>query len=127
MITGSKMLISNDYELEMIKKATGLTIEDLLEKTEVIITTFAEEGSRILSREEEIEIPVAKPEAVIDPTGAGDAYRAGLIKGMVTGKDMATCAKMGAVCASFSVEFNGTQEHQFTVDAFWERFHEAFQ
>jgi adenosine kinase len=127
MITGSRMLISNDYELEMIKKATGLTIEDLLEKTEIIITTFAEEGSRILTREGEEQIPVVTAKDVVDPTGAGDAYRAGLIKGMMTKKDLVTSAKMGAACASFCVEYNGTQEHQFTLDTFWDRYNQAFQ
>ena len=127
MITASKLLISNDYELEMIKNATGLTIKDLLEKTEAIITTFAEKGSRILTREGEEQIPVVTAKDVVDPTGAGDAYRAGLIKGMVKKKDIATSAKMGAACASFCVEYNGTQEHRFTIDAFWDRYNKVFQ
>jgi len=127
MIAGSTMFISSDYELEMVKKATGFDIKTLQEKTEIIITTFADEGSRILTREREEKIPVVTTDKVVDPTGAGDAYRAGLIKGLMTKKDPVTSAKMGATCASFCVEYNGTQEHHFTLDAFWERFNLAFQ
>ena len=127
MITGSTMFISSDYELEMVKKATGFDIGDLQERTEIIITTFAEEGSLVLSRDKEEKIPVVTADEVKDPTGAGDAYRAGLIKGMVMKKDITTSAKMGATCASFCVEYNGTQEHRFTIDAFWDRYNQAFQ
>ena len=127
MITGSTMFISSDYELEMVKKATGFDIKTLQDKTEVIITTFADDGSRILTREGEEKIPVVTADKVVDPTGAGDAYRAGLIKGLMTEKAIVTSAKMGATCASFCVEYNGTQEHHFTLDAFWERHHKTFQ
>ena len=63
---------------------------------------------------------------VIDPTGAGDAYRAGLIKGMMTKQNLVTSAKMGATCASFSVEKHGTQEHRFTMEQFWSRYEKNF-
>ncbi|MDL1969299.1 MAG: carbohydrate kinase family protein [Deltaproteobacteria bacterium] len=122
IITGSEMLISNDYELEMIKKATGLEKPDLIEMTKSIITTLGEEGSIVCYQRQETKIPSAKALTVSDPTGAGDAYRAGMIKGMVMGKDLVTSAKMGAVCASFSVEHHGTQEHKFTQKDFWSRY-----
>jgi len=126
IITGSEMLISNDYELEMIKKATGLEKPDLIKMTKSIITTLGEDGSIVCHQKQETKIPSAKAAVVSDPTGAGDAYRAGMLKGMVTGKDLITSAKMGATCASFAVEHHGTQEHKFTEEDFWNRYKANF-
>lgn len=127
MISGSELLISNDYELEMIKKATGLKNHDILNRCGTVITTLGECGSIVLTQKEEIKIPVAKPDKIVDPTGAGDAYRAGIIKGMVMKKSLAESGRMGATCASFAVECHGTQEHSFTLEDFWARFHINFK
>ena len=127
LITDSNMLISNDYELEMIKKATELENSALLKMTKCIITTLGENGSIIYFQDRETKIPSAKAHDVSDPTGAGDAYRAGMIKGMVMEKDLITCAKMGATCASFAVEHHGTQEHKFTQEDFRSRFNTNFE
>ena len=120
-IEGSKILISNDSELEMIVRAIGCDRKELLELTKTIVTTLGESGSRVYTSEFEIEIPAAKPNIVVDPTGAGDAYRAGLIKGMIQGKDIAMCATMGSVCASFAIEHYGTQEYRFNPEEYEER------
>lgn len=120
-IEGSRILISNDYELELIMSKTGLDRRALLERTRAIITTLGEKGSHICTMDSEIGIPAVKPKSVLDPTGAGDAYRAGLIKGLVEGKSMEQCAMMGSVCASFAVENYGTQEYSFTPAEFGER------
>ncbi|MCT4536083.1 carbohydrate kinase family protein [Halodesulfovibrio sp.] len=124
-IEGAHMLVSNDYELELIKSATGLSKEQLLEKCDYIITTLAENGSRI-DNGSPIEVGIAKPTDVVDPTGCGDAFRAGLLKGIVDGKSVEESAKLGAVCASYCVEKYGTREHSFTQDEFEARFAEAF-
>lgn len=121
MIDGAHILISNDYELEMIVKATGMDKPEILQRTPTIVTTLGEKGSVILTAADEEEIPPAKAATVADPTGAGDAYRAGLLKGLSMGKDLHYAATMGATCASFAVEILGTQEHHFTMDVFWER------
>jgi len=121
MVTGSELLISNDYELEMIIQATGLGKDDLLERTKAIISTLGENGSLLRSQEDEVAIHAAKALQVVDPTGAGDAYRAGLIKGLVMGKELAEAARMGTTCASYAVECYGTQEHSFTNEGFWAR------
>ena len=126
IINGSEILISNDYELEMIKKATGLEKPALIKMTKNIITTLGEHGSIVSHQRQETKIPAAKAAVVSDPTGAGDAFRAGMIKGMITGKDLITSAKMGATCASFSVEHHGTQEHKFTQEDFWSRYKANF-
>jgi adenosine kinase len=121
MITGSEVLISNDYELEMIIQETGLDRDELLERTKAIISTFGGKGSLLRTQEEEVEIPAAEALQVLDPTGAGDAYRAGLVKGLVMGRELADAARMGSTCASYAVERYGTQEHSFTDEGFWAR------
>ncbi|MDD3580571.1 MAG: carbohydrate kinase family protein [Desulfobacca sp.] len=121
MISGSSLLISNDYELEMIMKVTGRSKADLLRLTGAIITTQGEKGSLITTRAQEVQIPAAQADRVIDPTGAGDAYRAGLIKGLVLGQSLTAAARLGACCASYAVEYHGTQEHHFTLEDFWAR------
>jgi adenosine kinase len=126
MITGARMLISNDYELELIQQKTGLDRAGILGRTPVLVTTLGEKGSRVITPDGEIQIPVATADQVADPTGAGDAYRAGLIKGMVTGKPLEEAARMGAVCASFAVARRGTQEHSFTLEAFRKRYQQTF-
>jgi len=126
MITGSELFISNDYELELIKNTTGMKVSGLIERTSAMITTLGEKGSLLVTKDTTEEIPPVSPAAVIDPTGAGDAYRSGLIKGVILEKDLATCARMGSTSASFAVEFQGTQEHRFDLDTFWERFEKSF-
>jgi adenosine kinase len=126
MLTGSRLLISNDYELEMIIRATGLEKAQLLQRAGAIITTLGEDGSLVCTQEEEIKIAAARAARVIDPTGAGDAYRAGLIKGLALGKRLTDAARTGAVCASYAVECHGTQEHIFSEEDFWARYERNF-
>jgi len=127
MITGARMLISNDYELEMIMKATGLTRGAILERTPAIVTTLGEKGSLVRTREKETPVPAVQARRVVDPTGAGDAYRAGVIKGIIMGKSLPDAARMGAVCASFAVAHQGTQAHHFTLEGFRERYRDTFK
>ncbi|HMK57209.1 MAG TPA: carbohydrate kinase family protein [Dissulfurispiraceae bacterium] len=125
-IAGSSILISNDYELELISKMTGKGKQELLGITKTIITTLGENGSLISTSAGDTAIPIAKPMEVADPTGAGDAYRAGLLKGLVEGKSIASAAKIGAVSATYAIEKYGTQEHRFTLAGFRERYRAAF-
>lgn len=126
MITDSTMLISNDYELEMITRTTGIGKDGLLNRTESIITTLGERGALVSTRERHVEIPAAKVDGVADPTGAGDAFRAGLIKGIAMERPLEEAARMGAICASFSVQCQGTQCHRFTWEAFRARYEANF-
>ncbi len=125
-IEGSMALISNDYELELIIKMTGLEKKRLLGLTEMIITTVGEKGSVVSTADSEDFVGAAKAAVVVDPTGAGDAYRAGLLKGLATGKDTVTSARMGAVTAAYAIEKYGTQEHRFSHDDFLARYKENF-
>jgi len=126
MISGSWMLISNDYELDMIKKKTGMDNRDLLSQSGAVVTTLGENGSLVLTKEGEEKIPAIKTKQVADPTGAGDAYRAGVIKGLIMKKRLGDVAKLGATCAAYAVECYGTQEHHFTFEAFQKRYRENF-
>jgi adenosine kinase len=121
-LTGSKLFISNDYELEMVMRSTGMSKSDLLKKTGAIITTLGEKGSLISTPEGDVQIAAVPVGQVLDPTGAGDAFRAGLIKGLVMGKSLEVAGQMGAVCAGYSVECQGTQCHRFSQEEFWERY-----
>jgi adenosine kinase len=123
---GSKLLISNDYELEMIMKSTGLDRAGLLKLTEAIITTLGESGSIVYTDGIEVKIPASPVSQVTDPTGAGDSFRAGLIKGMVNGKSLVEAARLGSVSAGYSVECQGTQCHFFSEEQFWARFESCF-
>jgi len=125
-IDGCRVLISNDYEMDLIMSKTGLNQKALLRRARAIIVTLGELGSRVFSSYGEISIPAVKPKTVEDPTGAGDSYRAGLISGLVRGKDLKQCARMGSACASFAVECYGTQEYRFSPEEFNERLNECF-
>lgn len=124
MIYHSEILIGNDYEITTICKNMNLTIEELSEKVPYIIITYGEKGSSIVSKsfdEPHIIAPVTANK-VLDPTGCGDAYRAGLLKGLCDGLDVTKAAKLASVVASYCVEENGTQEHTFTAENLQERY-----
>jgi adenosine kinase len=125
-LDGSMVLISNDYELEIIMKMTGMNKKELLGLTKMIITTLGEKGSMVSTLELDMSIPAARVDDVLDPTGAGDAYRAGLLKGIVSGKNIETAARIGCVAAAFAIEKHGTQEHRFTYEDFVERYRNNF-
>lgn len=123
---GAEILITNDYELEMIMKATGLSKEEIVDKVAYLITTLGEKGSVVNCKGEETEIPVCPVKDVLDPTGAGDAYRSGLLKGLAMGKTVVEAAKLGAVCSAYAIELKGTQEHSFTMEEFTKRYEGCF-
>jgi adenosine kinase len=130
MIRGSLIYISNDYELELTRQKTGLSVDALLNLTTALITTRGEAGSLLVHRERTLqhtEIAAVKPEKVADPTGAGDAYRAGLIKGLTMSRGaLLHACRMGATAAAYAVEVYGTQTYRFTLENFNERFTDAF-
>ena len=118
VIGRSKMLVSNDYELGMISNKTGLSVEQLQEIVETIITTKAELGCQVLTKGGEVTVPVVPTDKVVDPTGAGDAFRGGLIKGLVQGYSVERAVQMGTVCGHYAVQTLGTQEYSFTMEEF---------
>lgn len=123
---GAWIVIGNDYELELIRKRTGRDQDALLELAEMVVTTFGREGSRIATRDGQFEIPAAPVEREVDPVGAGDAYRAGLVYGLVTGKGVASAGRIASLAASYAVEETGTIEHRYTREEFAARYREAY-
>lgn len=126
MTAGTLLLICNAYELEMIQQKTGLDEEALLQRTTALITTRGKDGSVLRSDSRAHTIGTGKPRRVVDPTGAGDAYRAGLLAGLARKKSLFESACMGACCASFAVEETGTQEHRFPIEDYKRRLQDHF-
>jgi adenosine kinase len=116
----------NDYEAQLTAERTGLALERLAERVEALIVTRGGEGSRIYTAGQCIEIPVVAPAAVVDPTGCGDAYRAGLLYGLERGMDWATTGRIATLLGSLKIASPGTQNHRFTADEFADRFEKAF-
>ncbi|MEW5912634.1 MAG: carbohydrate kinase family protein [Thermodesulfobacteriota bacterium] len=108
---GAKVLISNDYELELIRRLTDLSLRGILERVQAVVTTKGEQGSVLFQGQRRVDIPISLAKEVKDPTGAGDAYRAGLLKGLALGLDLAEACLWGAVLASYAVGCYGTQEY----------------
>jgi adenosine kinase len=126
-IRQSDMLVSNDYELALIKYKTGLSIEQLLEGVSTIITTRGEHGCEVLSRDGQSQtIPVIPTRNVVDPTGAGDAFRGGLIEGLIQGYPVERAAVMGTVCSHYVIQAYGTQKYSFTREEFYDKVEQHF-
>jgi len=123
---GAWVLIGNDYELEMIQHRTGCTMEQLLELSELVVTTLGRQGSRIDRGTESHTVLAAPAQVESDPTGAGDAYRAGLVAGLLRGLDIPTAGQVASLAATYAVEQVGTIEHSYSRDEFSERYREAF-
>jgi adenosine kinase len=125
-LVGANIVICNDYEYELIREKTGLDVDALLEKSEAVIITKGEHGSSIHLPGRRVDVPVAPERRVADPTGVGDAYRGGLMKGLAMGCDWETCGRLGSVTATYALEHVGGQSHAYTMDEFRERYVEAF-
>jgi adenosine kinase len=123
----AEVLITNDYELSVLCQKLGTSPEDLKNKLPLVITTLGKYGSIMEGKpiNEPISIGIAKPEAVVDPTGAGDAYRAGFLYGYLRQWDLRVCGQLGSVVSSFIVERHGTQHH-FSKQDVMERYRDNF-
>jgi adenosine kinase len=117
-IEGSNMLVANDYEMELIKNKTGLSTDRLLEVANTVVVTRGEDGCEVLTPKCSVRVPAIPTDNVVDPTGAGDAFRGGLIKGLVQRLPVRRAAQMGTVCAHYAVQRHGTQEHRFSTEEF---------
>lgn len=116
----------NDYEAQLFEDRTGKSPHELAEIVEALIITRGGKGSLIYTSEHRLEIPAAPTEALNDPTGCGDAYRAGLLYGLMHDMDWETCGRIASLMGAIKIEHHGTQNHSFTRDEFDDRFKEAF-
>lgn len=123
---GAVAFISNDYELSLVLEKIGREEEALFDHVKTVVTTLGEKGSRIRTKEKTYEISAVKPSCVADPTGAGDAYRAALIKGLISKWPWDAAARFASAAASFVVEQHGTQTHKFTFEDVQQRHQAAY-
>jgi adenosine kinase len=125
-LTGAYIVIVNDYEYSILQKKTGLDEAELLDRVEVIIVTLGDKGSRIITDRGETLVPVARPHAVLEPTGVGDAYRAGLLVGLVRHYPWSVTGRIAALAAAYVIEHPGPQPLPYTIEAFVQRYRENF-
>ena len=116
----------NDYEAQLVEERTGKTPHELAEHVNALIVTRGGEGSVIYTKEKRYEIPTAKPKDLNDPTGCGDAYRAGLLYGLMNDMDWETTGRIAALMGAIKIEKHGTQNHSFNREQFLERFNQSF-
>jgi len=116
----------NDYEWEMLQQKTGWTASDIASRVEALIVTRGAEGSVIYADGRTLAVPCARPRAVVDPTGCGDAYRAGLIHGLLHGLDWQTSGRLASLLGAIKIESRGPQNHLFTRAELSRRYVESF-
>ncbi|HCW32871.1 MAG: adenosine kinase, adenosine kinase [Candidatus Peregrinibacteria bacterium GW2011_GWE2_39_6] len=128
-IHDSTGIFVNDYEYEILKLKTKLSAIEILKYTQNLIITLGSKGSLIYSKNYKngLKIPALSSSKPQDPTGCGDAYRAGFLKGYLDNKPLEICGKMGALLGTYVLEKNGTQTHHFTPDNFKKKYHRAFK
>lgn len=126
-IDGAQILIGNDYEICLLEQKLGISHEELIVSVPILVTTLGSKGSIIETRNESIHIKPALAKNTSDPTGAGDAYRAGFIAGYIRGFDLVTCGQMGSVSAVYTVEKYGTVTHTYTTEQFIDRYQENYR
>jgi adenosine kinase len=116
----------NEYEWQVIQQRTGWTLKDVVSQVDALIVTLGSQGSTIHTKDGAITIPCAIPEAVVDPTGCGDAYRAGLLHGLLHGLDWETTGRIASLLGAIKIETRGPQNHRFTRGSFAERLEQSF-
>ncbi len=125
-IKQANWLVANDYEFQLIREHTGLSLTEVAAQLEALIVTKGAEGSLLITNGNQELIEAVEPTAVEDPTGCGDAYRAGLIYGLQNNLDLVTCCRIGSVMGALKVAVQGPQNHEHTLDEIVERFQKAF-
>jgi adenosine kinase len=116
----------NDYEASLLTERTGWSLEQIASRVRALIVTRGAEGSWIFADGQRLEIPVAPAASIADPTGCGDAYRAGLLFGLQRGLDWASTGRVASLLASIKIAHHGTQQHRVALEEFQQRFRTAF-
>jgi adenosine kinase len=125
-VEGAAIVICNDYEFELLRQKTGLDEAAVLARAGALIVTRGEHGCVVREGAREIAVPAVPPVRVVDPTGVGDAFRGGLMKGVAAGADLEVGARIGAVAATYALEHLGGQSHAYSQQEFQERYAEHF-
>jgi len=125
-IAQARWVAVNDYEWGMLQQKTGFTVADITAQVEALVVTRGAEGSIVYTGGRTLTVPCARPEAVVDPTGCGDAYRAGLIHGLLHGLDWETTGRVASLMGAIKIESRGPQNHEFTQAEFDRRYRDNF-
>jgi adenosine kinase len=125
-LTGARLVICNDYELQLIRQKTDLDETSILDHAQALIVTRGAHGCVIHEKNRTVAVPAVQPHRIVDPTGVGDAFRGGFLKGMAHRADYEVCARLGAVAATYALEHLGGQSHAYTWPEFRERYEEHF-
>lgn len=125
-IDKASYLAVNDYEAQIVQERTGLSPHEMAERLEAVFITRGGKGSKIYTKKKEIDVPPAEVKGIADPTGCGDAYRAGLLYGLMNDKDLPTTGRIASLAGAFKIEEHGTQNHTYTVEQFEERYKDTF-
>jgi adenosine kinase len=125
-LSGAEIVICNDYELELIRQKTRLDDTGILARAKALVVTRGEHGSSVIRSSGRVDVPAVTPDRIADPTGVGDAYRGGFMKGLASGADDAVCARLGSVAATFALEHLGGTSHAYTWQEFKARYEQHF-
>lgn len=125
-IEGSLALFLNEYELELVMKKTGMNKKHIFDHVEFLVVTRGEKGVTVYIDSDEYNVSAVKPERIIDPTGAGDAFRGGFLTGYTRGWDWSTCAQMGALTATYCLESDGPQGHNYSRKDYVDRYRKHY-
>jgi adenosine kinase len=126
-ISQASWMALNQYEWQLVQQKTGLSARDVVKRVQALIVTDGALGSTIHTVEDgEIAIPAAAVREVVDPTGCGDAYRAGILHGLMHGLDWLTTGRIASLLGAIKIESRGTQNHRFTPEAFKARLCDSF-
>jgi adenosine kinase len=125
-IEGCQALFSNDYEVGLIEDKTGLSLEEISQYADFVVITRGEDGANLYADGDEFHIAAVKPQMIVDPTGVGDAFRGGFLKGYMHGLSLELCGQMGSLAATYCLEAESPMGHQFDLESFIHRFRQHF-
>jgi adenosine kinase len=125
-VEGARMVICNDYELALLKEKTGLDEGAILRTASQLVVTRGEHGSTVYDGAVHVDVPAVTPRMIVDPTGVGDAYRGGFMKGLAVGAAPLVCAQLGSVAATYALEHLGGLSHSYSWEEFAQRYEQHF-
>lgn len=125
-VENARSVFVNEYELELLQKHTGLSLQQMLKMVEYMTVTLGEEGAVIYADGNEYRVKIVRPDRILDPTGVGDAFRGGFLRGKRFGLDWTTCGQMGSLAATYCLEQTGPQSHHYSIPEFIARYRSNF-
>lgn len=125
-VDGAYSLFVNEYEWELLQKHTGFSREFILDQIPLVVITLGAKGAVIYHKGDQVPVPAVPVDQIVDPTGVGDAFRGGFLRGWLLGLDLQICGMMGSLAAAYCLEQRGTQSHSFTPQEFVARFRKHF-